>query len=326
MDSITTNAAGQMQANGTTASRLLANGMSVNALRTNATLRKEEWIEIDTVVQKVARERLRMAADVVEAGLVKNISNGLGTTVHQWETSGDMSGAETSMDGVTAGQNGRQTFNLNSMPLPITHKDFSINIRTLEASRRLGESLDVAQAEVAARKVAEGIEDLMVNGNSAMSFGGGTIYGYLNHPNRNTVALGTAWTADTGENILADVISMISAAHADRMYGPYVLYVPTAYGIELEKDFKSNSDKSTRQRLLEIDGISAVRTVDHLTADNVLLVQMTGDVVTMINGLEPSAIEWETNGGMVNNFKVMSIMVPRISADAEGRSGIVHLS
>jgi len=51
---------------------------------------------------------------------------------------------------------------------------------------------------------------------------------------------------------------------------------------------------------------------------------LTSDVVKMITGMGPTVVQWETQGGMRVHFKVMSIMVPRIAADHELKSGIVH--
>ena len=55
-----------------------------------------------------------------------------------------------------------------------------------------------------------------------------------------------------------------------------------------------------------------------------ILVQMTRDVVDLAVGFMPTALQWESHGGMVTNFKVMSIMVPQVRADYNGNSGINH--
>jgi hypothetical protein len=109
-------------------------------------------------------------------------------------------------------------------------------------------------------------------------------------------------------------------------FGPWVLYIPTAYETVLDDEFKSNSDKPIRQRIMEISGISDIKVVDKLTANNVVLVQMTTDVVRLVVGLPITTVEWTTEGGMVFHFKVMTIQVPQVRADQDGNSGIVHLS
>jgi uncharacterized linocin/CFP29 family protein len=316
------------QGHGSVAARLLANQMNPGALRTNAVLRKDEWKHLDEAVVDISRQRLVGVNDLVSRGLVYNITNGLGTTVLEYETQTDMEPAEITMDGSSPGTNDRVEFDLAYLPLPITHRSFQLNIRALEASRKLGQSLDVTQAMVAARKVAEMVETTLFTGAGALTFGGGTLRGYLDHPNRQTVTLAANWdaSASTGATILADVIALKQASIDVNRFGPWILYVPTAYETVLDDDFKANSDLTIRQRLLEIAGIEDVKVVDYLTANNVLLVELQPETVRMVIGMQPTTIEWESLGGMIHHFKVMSIMVPQIRADADGNCGIVHLS
>ncbi len=329
IDYIAPDANGAIQAGGLVAQRLLANNMDVNALRTNATLRKDEWELLDRTVIEVARERLTIAADLISRGLVLNVPNGLGTTVVQHETISEMVAAEISMDGVTKNQNDRVLFSLVSTPLPVIHMDFQINARALAASRNGGSPLDTTQVAEATRQVAETIEGMVINGaTSADLFGFGSstaqIFGYTNRTNRNTATIAVNWTTATGAQILADVIAFIDAAQVDRMFGPYMLYVPTNYWTPLMDDFKAESDKTIMQRLKELPGIIDIKAADKLTNSEVVLVQMTRSNVDMAIGMQPTTISWESEGGMTLFFKVMAIMVPRIKLDSGNRSGIVH--
>jgi len=318
---------------GTVAQRLLAANMNPMALRDNATLRKDEWIQLDTAVVEVARERLNGVQDLISLGLVFPVENALGTLVVQHELASEMTAAEVTMDGVTRSRADRVTFSLVSTPLPIVHHDFQITARHLAASRRLGQPIDTTQAAEASRQVAEKLEDMLFNGLSSgdtLGFGSDTaqLFGYTNRTNRNTVTLATDWDASaaTGATILADVLAMINAAHQDFHFGPFGLYVPTAYWVPLMDDFKANSDKTIFQRLNELPDIQFVKPADELTADNVVLIELTRTNVDMVVGMQPTTISWETQGGMVMFFKVMAIMVPRIKIDANSRSGVVHLS
>jgi hypothetical protein len=63
-----------------------------------------------------------------------------------------------------------------------------------------------------------------------------------------------------------------------------------------------------------------------LPADTVLLVQMTSDVVDLVDGMPIQTVQWDTEGGFIHNYKVMTIQVPRVKSDYNNRSGIVKLS
>jgi uncharacterized linocin/CFP29 family protein len=303
--------------------------LSTSELRALGTLRPYEWTQFDEVVVAETVVRLRAVADLIAHGLVKPVPNGLGRTVLQYDKQSDLGAAQVSLDGLAKSGNERIEWDQGSIPLVITHKDFFLNLRTLAASRNApGEALDMTQARLAGRVVAEKVESMLLTGGP--TFAGAPIYGYTTQPSRNTGAFGTngAWSAaaKTGNNILDDVLTMISALHGDRFFGPYAIYVPTAIGVKLENDFKANSDLSIRQRLMQVDSIVSIQTCDQLTADNVLMVQLTEDVTSLVEGEPPQTIQWDIEGGMRINFKAMCIQVPLVRATKAGRSGIYHMS
>ncbi len=321
---------GDFRASGSTAMRLLQSGFNVNSLRTNDVLRKDEWELFDETVVEVARQRLVGVADLLQKGLRLPVANALGTTRVEWETVSDMDPAEVNMAGVTEGQKDRIEYNLTGVPLPIIHKDFSINIRALEASRTLGQALDTTQASLAARLVSEKTEEILFNGFPGITMQNSTIQGYTTALNRNTGSI-TDWSlgGTSGETIVTETLAIILALQSDNMYGPYMLYVPIDYFNKLLEDFKANSDKSILKRLMEIpdlEGIKISRNLSSGATGEVIMVQMTRDVVDMVDGMQPTTIQWETNGGMKLHFKVMSIMVPRFKSDANSQSGIAHYS
>ena len=302
---------------------LMANGWDPQCLRANSVLRKEEWIEFDTALVPIARQRLRGVNDLISAGLTLTLGNGMGTTILQWEEVSDMDPADISMDGVTRGIHDRVRFDINNLPIYIVHKDFHVNLRNLESSRRLGVPIDTTQIEVATRKVADQVESILFNG-TTLTFGGNSVFGYRTAANRNLFTIAPTWNTATGLEIVTDVIDMIAAANADNMFGPYVLYVPVTYWNAMLEDYKTESDKTIIQRIKEIEGIGSVRVADVLPDDNVLLVQMTKDVVDLVIGMQPRVVQWDVEGGFQTNFKVLTILVPRMKNDFDNRSGIVH--
>jgi hypothetical protein len=302
--------------------------LSASVLRTADTLRLREWIEFDQALVKSALIRLRGIADLRAAGLTRPVRGGLGKTFFQYEKSSFLQPAQLTMDGIARTEGDRQEFELNSLPLPILHKDFYINLRTLTASRAMSEPLDTMQIETAGRVIAEKLEDMLFNGGP--QFGGTPIYGYATHPDANTATFGSngAWdqAAKTGENILTDVLSMITELEQDRMYGPYALYVPSGYSVKLEGDFKANGDKTIRDRLLSVDRLQSVTVADQMPAAKVIMVQMTSDTVVLVDGEPLQTIQWDIEGGFQVNFKGFQICVPLIRSDKDKHCGVCVLS
>lgn len=310
---------------GDIAHRLIANDMEVSSLRNNATLTYDAWKKIDTAVLKEYQIRLQGIADLQAKGLTFQ-TDGLSQTVLQYQDESDITDAELNMDGVNKTDRDRPEYDTNFLPLPIISKDFSFSAREIAASRQNGNGLDVRMAEKAARKVAEKAEEMLFQGASSYTAGGGTIRGYEDHPNRNTGSVTAAWSTTTGANILTDTIAMKNAAIADRKYGDWTLYVSNNIEGNLDQNFTTNYPVTIRQRILQVAGITDVKVIDKMTADAVLLVSMQSDVVRLVQGMPITTLEWSTDGGMMVHFKVMTILVPQIFADQSDRSGIIHYS
>lgn len=310
------------------AERLMAANGDLGALRSNSLLRYDEWKRIDDKVVQIARERLRVVSDIQAAGLTVDLG-GLGVLISEYEKIGDMSPAQQSLAGVTEGEEDLPAWSLTGVPVPITHKDFRINVRQLLASRRTGQPLDTTAITIATRKVVELLESTVFNGSGIQIGANRTVPGFLNFADRVTGSLtNNDWAnaATTGENILSDTLDMIAAAKAVNFYGPYVMYIPEEYEVVLMADFKTNSDKSIISRLLELSPLTAIRPASALPTGNVLLVQMTEEVLDMPVGADIQVVEWDTKGGLSMHFKVMTAMVPRLKSDANGATGIVHFS
>jgi len=296
-----------------------------NRLVTNATLRRDEWVALDAAILEVSRTRLNGIQDLIDKNLTFDLGNAMGTTVLEHHTVSDSMEANLTMTGETRSPGDVPNFETLYTPIPIIHVDYSISKRKLESSRKLGNPLDVTSVKHATRKVAEKLESMLFTATSYV-FGGGTIWSYLNHPQRNTRALGTSWASKTPLQIVTQVIDGKQDLINDKHYGPYVLYIPTAYETVLDKDYDATTPgKTIRQRILEINNIDSIKVVDTLPANTVLLVQMTEDVVRLIRGLGIQSMEWTTEPFIVKH-KVMTIQVPQVRADQNGASGVLHIS
>lgn len=312
---------------GSLAQQVVAGNFNVNALRCNTLLRKDEWQLLDKKIIEVARPRLRGVNDLLRRGLVMNL-NGMETTVLQWQTQSRTQDVGVSMDPNVRANNENVSFALENLPLPFFHADYDISLRKLRVSRQGGQPLDTIQAAQKAADVAEKVENTYFNGLDSYTYGNGTIYGLTDHPQRKTATLGTSWSDNsvTGQDILDQVSELKQELINSQKHGPYVLYVPTGYETKMDQDFKANGDKTIRERILDLDNIEAVTVADKLGADNVVLVQLTGDCVEMVNGMSLTNLQWESNGGFTQKYKVMTIMVPRFFVDQEGNIGVAHLA
>lgn len=309
-------------------------------LNTNATLRRDEWKQLDDAVKKISEKELIGIGDLRSRGLTFQLGNAFGTTQLEWHQMSDAMKAEVDMNAEARGQGDVPLFNANYTPIPIVYVDYSISKRVLEASRKLGNSLDTLSAERAARKINEQLEDMLFT-DTTFTFGTkgddnrNSIYSYVNYPDRNTVTLSTYGNWDdiandssgNMEKIINSVRACKQALKDVYHRGPYYLYVPGNYDTVLDADYDPTTPGTTvKERIMKIEGIEEIKVVDTLADDNVLMVSMTSDVVRLVEGFGLQNIEWMVNGGFTGKFKVLTIQVPQIMSDYNGRCGIVHMS
>lgn len=300
-------------------SKLLANGLNTSELRNNDLLQKDEWIKLDEVVVKTANMVLNVVTDLKAAGLTIDLG-GLGVLISQFETVSSMEGANVDLSGVTEGSGDTPEFNLNSVLIPIIHKDFFLNLRRLLASRRMGEALDTTGIAIATRLVAEALENLVFNGSSMVS-GSAGIYGLFTHPSINDAgAPSGSW--GTPANIFTDVDTMLGKEDADNFRGPFNLYIANNLWNVTRQDAKAYGDRTVLDRLLAYPEIASVKSSGVIADGKACLVQMTSDVVDLAVGQDIKPVQWDSKGGMQLNVKVLSAAAPRVKADHDGRSGI----
>lgn len=319
------------------ASKFVNNGLVVNA---PFAFRKLEWVLLDQIVVRAARQRLRAWGDLAAANSFGGF-NGMAKTELEYEAMSDPGYAQVDMSGLSEGRSDSPLFQLRGIPLPITHSDFFVDARKLAVSRNSGTPVDMMMGEASARRVAEMIERTLIGTVTGLTYGGTpipyqiapTVYGYLNFPYRivyNTVNIPTGGGWSPAKTI-ANVLGMIQAAANNNFFGPFMLYHSTDWDYYMDNDYiltgGNTATQTLRNRLRSIDQIQDVKRLDFLPASTnpftFIMVQMTSEVARAVNGMDITTIQWEAKGGMEIHFKVMAIQVPQLRADYSGSCGIV---
>lgn len=301
--------------------------------RTAAPLPARSEVVLDKVIVKVGLQRLTFVADLLAEGLVYNLPNPLSVPFLEHNAQSKVGAAKRTMSPSSRGDNKMPILTPGRVPIFITSDDFNLDIRTLLESQRVGMPLDTAIMEQCVRSVNEAIEDQGINGATTLDGQDLVVAGYgapglLNATNANTDSQTLAdWTPATvdGAKILADVQSAVAKLQADKKYGPYNLYVSTTAGLALDSDFKANSDLTIRMRLeqLEYGGRKLrVRVADFMPSTKFALVQMTSDVVDVVDGQRPTVVPWTSLDGFTIYNMIMAMMVVRFRSDYDGNSGV----
>lgn len=303
--------------------------MTSRGLVVNSALRKDEWEELDRSIVQAAVAPLNMTQRMITAGLTRPLG-GLGTLIAQYNQISEMTAANVSLSGNASGQKDRVDYDLVGVPVPVIFKEFELNQRYLEASRRLGDSIDTANGAAAARVVGEKVEDLLINGDSSVNLNGNTIYGLTSHPDRNTDTATNLGGGDFGtiSNIIPTFSGILSALKADNYRGPYGVFVAdTQYDQMAHQFYSDGSGQNALNRVLQIPSIQFIDSSAWLDAGEVVVVHLSKDVVELayVQQYWPiTNLEWTSGDGMQSNFKVMTVFAPMVKSDYNGRSGVFH--
>jgi len=309
---------------------LAANKQQKGQIRANATsLEEDEWETLDETVFRVAQETLTAVQDLRNAGLTRSIS--LATQIDKWQTTNDFEEADVDMSGTTGGESQRTAYTTEGVPVPIVHSDFNVSMRELESSRNMGDDLETLNAAKASRQVSEKLEDLLFNGWEAVTDGNSNsynLYGYLSHPDRNTVSGSDFGTA---ANVRPAIVESAEALSADNYNydsgrGSWLYLNSTQYDELLQDDPDDDSTDSLLETMQSTFDWLTIQRADKVPAGTGVMVKPQQEVVDLSVAEDIQTVQWEEQGGMELYFKVMAAMAPRLKSDFDGQMGVVEIT
>jgi hypothetical protein len=297
-----------------------------------ATVTRDAWKQIDQAVTEAAMPRMRFVNRIRAAGLTYNVPNAMGKTVLESGVMGRITPATISMDPVRKGDADQMEQDINLLPLPIIHKDTNFTARQIAVSRSGNMPFDDTWFRMAAEEVAIEAERLFLGTsvNNGYKYGGGYVWGLLNFPQRMTKPDLTDpdgnWGGAGPVTLVNEIIEMREMARAANQYGPWVLVMSPAWEAYLDLDYNADGDMTVRQRILAIEGIDGIETMDYIDDGGLHIVMMNANARTVraVVGFDIQTVQWPSQGGMVQNFKVMAMIVPQFRADINGSTGVVH--
>lgn len=304
---------------------------SGRGLRVNSVLRKDEWAELDGDIVPAALAPLRLTNILVGRGLTRRLG-GLGTITAEYNRTGEMTAATATISGHASVEKDLVGYEIAGVPVPVIAKEFEIDERLLQASRNQGDGLDTTNAIAAARVVGEKIEDLLINGDTAINFKGNTIYGLTTQPQRNTATATSLGGGDWGTagNAAKTVAGMIGALQGDGYYGPYGIFASTNQYNEAALLYDTDGSGDTaRDRILRMPNVAAFEAIPQLADGVVVGINLSSDVIQIafVPGYFPSTTrEWMSGDRMLNSFKILAVTTPIIKSASGGKSGIIHVT
>jgi len=295
-------------------------GLEGNAM----TVPKDAWGRWDTEGIEVARNVLSVFNDLAATN---SKPGDLAVLVDYFQTVSDSGDVNISLDGVGKAKGDQPVIDYYGTPLPIIDSEMSVGWRQMLVLQRAGGNYTSAGSNNHYRKVAEKLEDIVLNGDSKIKVGSDSLLGLRNHPERNTGTHSYTLRSATGAQWLEVLLAGMALQHAANFYTEVTVY------LNWQDLFYANStdfstqypNKTIAQRLIEIGGVRFVG-ASKIPANEMILVCKRRDVIEIINGMPMfmrPKIRQNPEDAYV--FQFLAAAAPQIKFDAAGQCGITQL-
>ena len=288
----------------------------------------EAWRRIDDRATALMRDVLAVYSRLAAASTTPVSMGDIMSYFPQVSDSGEV---RVTMDGRDAGRADQANVKYVGTPVPIITSDARFGWRQMEVMRKAGMLIETETIANHQRKVAEKLEDMVLNGDSSVVVAGNTIYGLRNHPQRNTDTHGFDLNSTaTGANYLAAFVKLINALVGDNAYGKATVFMNYSdYVYATVTEFAAGYPKKIIQNLRELEQIADIVPCSKVPADNLLGVAglPTGEWGTILQGMgmttRPKA---RHNAEDDYVYTVIAAAAPQLRTDYDGRAPFAHLT
>lgn len=285
----------------------------------------DAWRRIDSRAQMLARSRLAVFNRLAQAStLPVNIAD----LVNFYPQVSDSNEVMVSMDGRNTAKADAAAVSYVGTPVPVLTTNARMGWRQMEVLRKGGGMLDVATIANGQRKMAEKMEDMVLNGLSSVNVNGATIYGLRNLPARNTFTHGFTLASATGANWLTAFKQLINAALGDNNFGQITVFLNYGdYTYADTTDYATNYQGTILQRLRAIGQIKEIIPASSVPANEMLGIADLdsgewGNILSAMPLTTRPKTRQEPEDDYV--FGAIAAVAPQFRSDAAGQSAFVH--
>lgn len=296
-------------------------GLEGNAM----TVPKDAWGSWDNEGIEVARDVLSVFNDLAATN---SKPGNLAVLVDYFQRVSDSGDVNISLDGVGKAKTDQPVVDYFGTPLPIIDSEMSIGWRQMLVLQRAGGNFTSAGSNNHFRKVAEKLEDIVLNGDSSIKVGSDALVGLRNAPRRNTGTHSYTLRSATGAQWLETMLAGLALLHAKNFYTDVTVY------LNWQDLFYANAtdfsaqypNKTIAQRLMEVGGVRFVGG-SKVPANEMIFVCKRRDVIEIINGMPlTTRPKMRLNPEDSYVFQFLAAAAPQIKFDAKDQCGIAQLT
>lgn len=285
----------------------------------------DAWRRIDGRAQTLARSRLQVFNKLAAAS---TIPVSIADLVNYYPQVSDSGEVLVSMDGRNTAKADTAVTKYVGTPVPVLTSNTRMGWRQMEVMRKGGGMLDTISIANNQRKIAEKMEDMVLNGLTGINVGGEVIYGLRTLPNRNTFAHGLTLATATGAQWLAAVKQALAAALGDNQYGRITLFVNQGdYTAADTTDYAAAYPTTILARLRTIGQIVDIVPASSVPVNEILgVVDIEGGEWGGILSAMPMTTRPKTRIEPEDDyvFGVIAAVAPQFRSDYNGQSAFIH--
>lgn len=288
----------------------------------------DAWRRIDARAQTLARSRLQVFNRLAQAN---TIPVSIADVVNYYPQVGDSGDVLVSMDGRNTAKADGPALKFIGTPVPIFTANTRMGWRQMEVLRKAGGGamLDTTSIANDQRKIAEKLEDMVINGLPSINVGGDTIFGLRTLPGRNTFVHGVLnLSTATGAQWLTIFKTMLNAALGDNQFGRLTVFVNQGDFVALDTtDYAAGYPSTILSRLRTISGIAEVVSASSVPANEVLaIVDLDAGAWGGILSAMPMTTRPKTRVEPEDDyvFGVITACAPQFRVDYNGNAAFIH--
>lgn len=285
----------------------------------------DAWRRVDGRATRIQRDVLSVFNKLA---MSNSTPVALGDLVSYFPKISDSGEVHVSMDGRSEGRQDQAVVSYAGTPVPVLDSYARFGWRQMEVMRKGAVGLDTETIAAHQRKVAEKMEDMVLNGLSSIVVGGNTIYGLRNFPNRTTGTHGFTLTSATGAQWLTAISAVITGLVGDNAFGKVTIFLNFSdWTYASLNEFAAGYSKTILARLKEIEQIAEIVPASKIPTGNIIGVAGldTGEWGSILSAMPlVTRPKQRFNAEDDYVFGVMAVVAPQFRSDFDDRSQIAH--
>lgn len=285
----------------------------------------DAWRRIDSRATIVQRDVLAVFNRLAAASQTPLDIGDIVSYFPQVSDSGEVS---VSLDGRHTGRSDQALVKYAGTPVPIVSSEARFGWRQAAVNRKGRVNIDQVTVENHQRKVAEKLEDMVLNGDSSIVVGGNTIYGLRNHPQRNAITHGLTLATATGAQWDAAIKAAVAALIGDNAFGRVTFFLNYADWFAMTStEYAAGYPKKIIAVLREIEQVADFVPASKVPANNIIGIAglETGGWGSILSAM-PLSTRPKNRLNTEDDYvvSVMAAAAPQFRTDYDGRMPVVH--